>query len=77
MLDFFQIQVENPMQLLTQDTSRQFLTSKKPEDKYNFFMQATHLSAMALDYNKAITANVDIKSQLRLHEKSMSAIKVS
>merc|ERR1712087_904792 len=41
--DWFNIQVENPMSILNQDTSRNFLNSRKEEDKYKFFQKATQL----------------------------------
>ena len=34
MLDHFNIQVDNPVAVLNQDTSRNFLNSKSPHDKY-------------------------------------------
>ena len=33
-LEHFNIQVDNPMAILNQDTSRNFLHSKSPNDKY-------------------------------------------
>ena len=34
MLDHFNIQVDNPVSILTQDTSKHFLHSKSGQDKY-------------------------------------------
>lgn len=34
-VDHFSIQVDNPMTVLTQDQSRQFLANSSPKDKYN------------------------------------------
>lgn len=45
-LRFFAIQVENPVVILTQETSRNFLTSKNAKDKYSFFMKATNLAEL-------------------------------
>ena len=37
MCECFNIQVSNPMTILNQDTSRNFLNSKNPADKYKVF----------------------------------------
>uniref|UniRef100_A0A5F8GJQ1 Structural maintenance of chromosomes protein 6 n=1 Tax=Monodelphis domestica TaxID=13616 RepID=A0A5F8GJQ1_MONDO len=42
-LDHFNIQVDNPVSVLTQEMSKQFLQSKNEGDKYKFFMKATQL----------------------------------
>ncbi|CAH1773617.1 unnamed protein product [Owenia fusiformis] len=52
-LDQFNIQVENPVAILNQDTSRNFLNSKSPNDKYKFFLRATQLEQMKYDYASA------------------------
>jgi len=39
----FNILVSNPCVLMTQEVSKKFLQSKKAEDKYTFFLQATQL----------------------------------
>ncbi|XP_052075729.1 structural maintenance of chromosomes protein 6-like isoform X4 [Mytilus californianus] len=52
-LDQFNIQVDNPVSILNQDTSRHFLNSKSPHDKYKFFLKATQLEQMKADYQTA------------------------
>lgn len=41
--DYFNIQVSNPAVVMTQETSKKFLTSKNDADKYTFFLKATQL----------------------------------
>ncbi|KAK2167667.1 hypothetical protein LSH36_25g01011 [Paralvinella palmiformis] len=52
-LEHFNIQVENPIVILNQETSRNFLHSKSPQDKYKFFLKATQLEQMKRDYSCA------------------------
>ena len=52
-LDHCGVQVDNPVSLLNQDTSRNFLQKSKPGDKYKLFMKATHLEQIATDYEQA------------------------
>lgn len=59
-LDHFGIQVDNPVSVLNQEMSKQFLHSKSEADKYRFFMKATLLEQMKRDYihikqTKAVT----------------------
>ncbi|XP_034163931.2 structural maintenance of chromosomes protein 6 isoform X2 [Pangasianodon hypophthalmus] len=49
-LDHFNIQVDNPVSILNQEMSKQFLHSKSEADKYKFFMKATLLEQMKRDY---------------------------
>ncbi|KAG9290012.1 hypothetical protein G9A89_010318 [Geosiphon pyriformis] len=49
-LDHMMIQVDNPMNVLSQDTARQFLHSSSPEDKYKFFLKGTQLTQLSEDY---------------------------
>ncbi|RIA90797.1 P-loop containing nucleoside triphosphate hydrolase protein [Glomus cerebriforme] len=49
-LDHMAIQVDNPMNVLSQDTARQFLHSSSPDDKYKFFMKGTQLTQLSEDY---------------------------
>ncbi|CAO3572775.1 unnamed protein product [Mortierella alpina] len=50
MCDHMNIQVDNPMNMLSQDAARQFLQSSTPEEKYRFFSRGTHLSQLSGDY---------------------------
>ncbi|KAJ4482308.1 P-loop containing nucleoside triphosphate hydrolase protein [Lentinula aciculospora] len=48
--DHMNIQVDNPMNVLTQDAARQFLSASAPADKYKFFLRGTQLSQLATEY---------------------------
>ncbi|KAH9925422.1 P-loop containing nucleoside triphosphate hydrolase protein [Epithele typhae] len=48
--DHMNIQVDNPMNILTQDSARQFLASATPADKYKFFLKGTQLSQLSEEY---------------------------
>ncbi|CAG8433302.1 13049_t:CDS:10 [Ambispora gerdemannii] len=49
-LDHMMIQVDNPMNVLSQDSARQFLHSSSPEEKYKFFHKGTQLTQLSEDY---------------------------
>ena len=55
--DHANIQVDNPMNILTQDAARQFLGSSQPEEKYSFFLRGTQLSQLAHEY-ELIQSNI-------------------
>ncbi|OBZ68728.1 Structural maintenance of chromosomes protein 6 [Grifola frondosa] len=48
--DHMNIQVDNPMNILTQDSARQFLSASQPGDKYRFFLRGTQLSQLSEEY---------------------------
>ena len=48
--DYFALQIDNPMNVLTQDMARQFLNSSTPYDKYKVFMKGTQLEHLDGDY---------------------------
>jgi chromosome segregation ATPase len=51
-LDAFSMQIDNPMNVLTQDMARQFLNHSTPKDKYKFFLQGTQLEVLSKDYQQ-------------------------
>ncbi|KAI9822363.1 MAG: Structural maintenance of chromosomes protein 6 [Pycnora praestabilis] len=48
--DFWQLQIDNPMNVLTQDMARQFLNNSTPADKYKFFVKGVQLEQLDRDY---------------------------
>ena len=48
--DYFALQIDNPMNVLTQDMARQFLSNSTPSEKYRFFMKGTQLEHLDGDY---------------------------
>ena len=58
-VDHFQIAVDNPMAILTQDTARLFLANSTASQKYEFFMKGTELSTLQ---NKLFELDSNIKT---------------
>ncbi|KAK4694903.1 structural maintenance of chromosomes protein 6, partial [Lecanoromycetidae sp. Uapishka_2] len=48
--DYFALQIDNPMNVLTQDMARQFLNNSSSNEKYKFFMKGTQLEHLDGDY---------------------------
>ncbi|KAL1744412.1 hypothetical protein HDZ31DRAFT_82675 [Schizophyllum fasciatum] len=49
--DHMGIQVDNPLNVLTQDAARQFLSAANPQDKYKFFLKGTQLQQLSEEYD--------------------------
>ncbi|EGN98432.1 hypothetical protein SERLA73DRAFT_109919 [Serpula lacrymans var. lacrymans S7.3] len=52
--DHMNIQVDNPLNVLTQDSARQFLSASHPSDKYKFFLRGTQLSQLNDEYDACL-----------------------
>ena len=63
-LDRFNIQIDNPVSILTQDTARSFLNTSNERDKYAFFLKATQLEQMSSDYQLTIEEQERTKEML-------------
>ncbi|KAI0154066.1 RecF/RecN/SMC N terminal domain-containing protein [Pestalotiopsis sp. NC0098] len=48
-VDYYCLQVDNPLNVLSQDNARQFLNSATPAQKYNYFLQGTQLEQLSND----------------------------
>ncbi|KAK4497238.1 hypothetical protein PRZ48_011688 [Zasmidium cellare] len=49
-LDYFSLQLDNPINVLTQDMARSFLSNSSAADKYKFFLKGTQLETLDADY---------------------------
>ncbi|KAJ7175114.1 P-loop containing nucleoside triphosphate hydrolase protein [Mycena crocata] len=61
--DHMNIQVDNPMNVLTQDASRQFLGASAPKDKYKLFLRGTQLLQLSEEYDLC-SANITATSKV-------------
>ncbi|KAL1958463.1 hypothetical protein VTO42DRAFT_4327 [Malbranchea cinnamomea] len=48
--DYFALQIDNPMNVLSQDMARQFLSNSTPAEKYKFFIKGVQLEQLDQDY---------------------------
>ncbi|TIC45393.1 P-loop containing nucleoside triphosphate hydrolase protein [Wallemia mellicola] len=55
--DHFMIQVDNPMNVLSQDQARQFLSASHAKEKYEFFLKGTQLTQLSDEY-QLISENI-------------------
>lgn len=53
-LDQYNIQIDNPVSILTQDIARSFLNASNEREKYAFFLKATQLEQLSSDYQLTI-----------------------
>ncbi|KAM9316410.1 structural maintenance of chromosomes protein 6 [Gastrophryne carolinensis] len=74
-LDHFNIQVDNPVSVLTQEMSKGFLQSKNESDKYKFFMKATQLEQMKDDYSYIMETKTRTSDQIVYGVERLSELK--
>ena len=74
-LDYFNIQVENPVVILNQFASHEFLISNTPKDMYRFFMRATLLEQLLKEYNDTIEAKCAAQEELRKKQHELELMK--
>ena len=67
-VDFFALQLDNPMNVLSQDKAREFLSGSSPYDKYRFFIKGTQLEQLDSDYRILEDQLDDIERRAELQE---------
>ena len=71
--DYYALQIDNPMNVLTQDMARQFLNTSNPSDKYKFFMKGTQLEHLDADYRQMEESIDQIDDQIIKIEKDVES----
>ena len=74
-LDHIQLQVDNPMTVLTQDTARQFLGNSSGGDKYKLFMRGVQLSQLDTDYTMVEGQINSLDATLETKKEALDALK--
>ena len=62
MVEYFALQVDNPLTVLSQDNAREFLNSATPAGKYRLWVQGVNLEALDNDY-RLIAELADVNMQ--------------
>lgn len=74
-LDFFAFQLDNPINVLTQDMARQFLSNSSASEKYKFFIRGTQLEVLDGDY-KLLEEHLDnIEAKLHTRQQDIAVLK--
>lgn len=71
--DNYNIQVDNPLSVLTQETAKKFLVNSSPQDLYEFFMRATQLEQLSFDYAYSLDRMKSIQNSLNSAKRSWPA----
>ena len=62
--DYMGIQVDNPMNVLTQDAARQFLQNSTEAQKYKFFLKGVQLEQLNQDYRLLVDSITNTEATL-------------
>jgi chromosome segregation ATPase len=74
MIEYYQLMVDNPMNVLTQDAAKSFITSSTPVQKYKFFVEGVQLEALDNDYKLVADTMDQIASNLRDSEDDIASL---
>lgn len=75
--DYFNLQIDNPMNVLSQDMARQFLSSSSPAEKYKFFVKGVQLEQLDNDY-RVIEGYIDqMKERLEAQREDLKILRTT
>lgn len=72
--DYFALQIDNPMNVLSQDMARQFLNNSSPADKYRFFIRGIQLEQLDNDYQLIEDSIAMMEPQLDTAKEDINAL---
>ncbi|KAI5793908.1 P-loop containing nucleoside triphosphate hydrolase protein [Peziza echinospora] len=73
--DYMGIQVDNPMNILTQDAARQFINNSSDKEKYKFFVKGVQLEQLDMDYKLLIDLIQKVEMALESHKGLLAGLK--
>ena len=74
-IEYYQLQVDNPMNVLTQDAAKSFIQNSTPAQKYKFFVEGVQLQQLDNDYKLVSDTCDQIEEKLRDGKKDINALK--
>lgn len=72
--DYFSLQIDNPMNVLSQDMARQFLSTSSPAEKYRFFVRGVQLEQLDQDYRLIEESIEQIDEKLKSRKQDLRAM---
>lgn len=73
--DYMGLQVDNPMNILTQDAARQFINSSSEKEKYKFFIKGVQLEQLHQDYKLLIDSITNTEATLETKRSHLLLLK--
>lgn len=74
-IEYYQLQVDNPMNVLTQDAAKSFIQNSTPAQKYKFFVEGVQLQQLDNDYKLVSDTCDQIEEKLRDGTRDIKALK--
>ena len=75
-LDYYNLQMNNPLNVLSQDNAKQFLGDSKPADKYKFFIKGVQLEQLDEDYHLLEDRLKEIDRKLEFQKENVASLEV-
>ncbi|KAI1105394.1 P-loop containing nucleoside triphosphate hydrolase protein [Jackrogersella minutella] len=74
-VEYYCLQVDNPLNVLSQDNARQFLNAATPVSKYKYFVQGTQLEQLDQDYQLLQETLENNETKLLVFQENISELK--